>query len=80
MTTCTDRLNQVYVRLSTILQRPEVFGLGADMPQPLEDALEAVMTILGHAIEEKEQPAFEQDLEEELSQDADQFASTACQP
>lgn len=80
MTTCSARLNEVYVRLSTILQRPEVFGLGADIPQPLADALEAMMTTLGQAIEEKEQPVSEQDLEEELSQDADQFASTACRP
>jgi hypothetical protein len=36
------------------------------------------MGILGNAIDEEEQLLPEQDLEEELHQDADQVASTAC--
>lgn len=76
MTARTDRLNEVYVRLSTILQRPEVFGLDANVPQPLTDALQGIMRTLGQAIEQEKQTVVYDDLEQELSQDADLSVST----
>ena len=72
MTPATTGLSEVYLRLASIVQRPEAFGLGASAPQPLTDTLEAMMQTLGQVIDEKEQPIPEEDLEKELSQDADQ--------
>jgi hypothetical protein len=78
MTPCADQMRQVYARVASILQRPEVFGLGPSAPQPLADALEGVMGTLGQAIDQEEQPIPEEGLEEELHQDADEIVSTAC--
>ena len=50
------RLSEVYLRLASIVQRPEAFGLGASAPKPLTDTLEAMMQTLGQVIDEKEQP------------------------
>ena len=56
MTPATTGLSEVYLRLASIVQRPEAFGLGASAPQPLTDTLEAMMQTLGQVIDEKEQP------------------------
>ena len=78
MTLCADHMSQAYTRLASILRRPEVFGLGPDVPQPLENALEGIMRTLGQAIAEEGQSIPQDDLEEELHQDADEVVSTAC--
>jgi hypothetical protein len=78
MTLSTNYLNEAYARLACILQRPEIFGLGATVPQPLANALEGAMGSLGRAIDEEDQAIPEETLEEELHQDADQFVATAC--
>jgi hypothetical protein len=74
MTPAANYVNGVYARLASILQRPEVFGLGPEVPQPLADALEGMMQTLGQAFDE-DSATSQDDLEDELSQDADRVAS-----
>ena len=62
----------VYGRLAAILRRPEAFGLGPTIPQPLADALEEMLETLGEVMEEEDYQTSEDRLEQELSQDADQ--------
>lgn len=69
MTPSADELQQIYVKLAQILQRPEAFGLGPTVPQPLADSLQAILGMLGQAVEEEKNP--EEDLASELAQDAD---------
>jgi hypothetical protein len=69
MTPIAEELQQVYEKLAQILQRPEAFGLGPTVPQPLADSLQATLGTLGRAVEEEKCP--EEDLAAELSQDAD---------
>jgi hypothetical protein len=71
MTDKAAELQQVYSCLAQILHRPQVFGLGLSVPQPLADSLEAMLGTLGRAMEEEETPG--EDLAAELSQDADQL-------
>jgi hypothetical protein len=70
------RVNDVYDRLGSILKRPDAFGLGAIIPQPLADAIEDMLRTLGQVNVQREEPIVEENLEEELSQDADRFAGT----
>lgn len=77
MTPAANYVHEVYARLGSILQRPESFGLGPDVPQPLAEALEGMMRSLGQALDEELVPS-KDDLEEELSQDADRVVCSAC--
>lgn len=83
MTPRVEELQQVYAKLGQILQRPEAFGLGPNVPQPLADSLQAALGTLGRAVEEEKNPQ-EEDLAAELSQDADRLVSSrqkvACTP
>ena len=73
MTVAISRVNDVYSRLASILHRPEAFGLGATAPPALTKAIEGMLRTLGNAMVENEELDSEGDLEQELSQDADQF-------
>ncbi len=64
-----DHVYQVSARLASILERPEVFGLGPSVPQPLANALKGMIRTLGEATDEQDDPIPEDDLERELSQD-----------
>jgi hypothetical protein len=75
MKVAVNRLHDVYGKLASILHRPEVFGLGESVPQPLALALEGTLQTLGQIIFEEEEPSAEEDLEQELSQDADYSVS-----
>jgi hypothetical protein len=74
MTINMQRVNEVYDRLALILKRPATFGLGATVPQPLAETIERLLLTLGQINVAQEEPVAEENLEEELSQDADRFA------
>ncbi|HEV2274205.1 MAG TPA: hypothetical protein VGR96_08570 [Acidobacteriaceae bacterium] len=69
------QIQEVYKELGQIIDRPQAFGLGSKVPQPLADRLESMRRMLQEAMREKEEPARNGDLEMELAQDADRNSS-----
>jgi hypothetical protein len=54
-----------------VLDSPQAFGLGHSIPQPLADSLQAMRMRLGQALQKEDYETTPDDLEAELSQDAD---------
>lgn len=47
------KLQKIYAKLGRVLQSPQSFGLGPDVPSPLAMCLEASLKTLGEAIDEE---------------------------
>lgn len=47
------KLQKIYAKLGRVLQSPQSFGLGPDVPQPLAMCLEASLRTLGEVIDEE---------------------------
>lgn len=71
--TTADRLTEVYCALGSVLNDPEMFGLGQRAPEPLVDVLTASRRKLMEELLEQRRWRDGEDvsLEAELSQDAD---------
>ena len=69
-----SHIQDVYAELGQVLNRPETFGLGRHVPQPLADRLESMRRMLKQALREQESLSADVDLAAELSQDADRDA------
>jgi len=67
------KLQNVFTKLDEILVSPQSFGLRQSLPQPLRDSLCAMRETLGQALNEQQNERIPDDLEAELSQDADSF-------
>jgi hypothetical protein len=65
------KLQNVFMKLDEILASPQAFGLRQRLPQPLHDSLRAMRDTLGQALKEQQGEGVPDDLEAELSQDAD---------
>lgn len=66
------QIQEVHAELGRLLDNPESFGLGPQVPQPMADRLKRMRGMLEQAMREEEcPPADEEDLTEELSQDTD---------
>jgi len=72
------QLREVYAELGQILDRPQAFGLGQCVPQPLADRLESVRRMLQEAAKEEGPVYPDDDLVLELSQDADRNYFGEC--
>ena len=70
MESLTSRVNQVYIELGTVLDKPESFGLGRRVPKPLLHALTAMREKLKEEMVELKRWKPD-DLPAELSQDTD---------
>lgn len=70
-----DQLNEVYSTLNKILNSPQVFDL-EDVPQSLANSLQAMRRSLEQALKELQYEGSADNLEAELSQDADSPYST----
>jgi len=68
MTTPAARIKEVYLSLGTVLDRPESFGLGKNVPEPL---LTALTTMREQLKDELMELRGNDDLSAELSQDTD---------
>jgi len=51
MSSKVERLQGIYTQLGRVLQSPQSFGLGPDVPQPLAMCLEATLKGLGGIID-----------------------------
>ena len=65
------QIQEVYSELGQVLDRPQAFGLGKHVPQPLGDRLESMRRMLQEAGREQGPVSPDDDLAGELSQDAD---------
>ena len=64
------QIREVYEELGQVLNQPEAFGLGSQVPHKLAAKLESTRRMLRQAIREQQMPP-DEDLEIELAQDAD---------
>ena len=64
-------IREVYTELGQVLDSPQAFGLGQYVPQPLADRLESMRRMLEEAGREQGPVSPDDDLANELSQDAD---------
>lgn len=65
------QIRKVYTELGQVLDSPQAFGLGQYVPQPLADRLESMRRMLEEAGANKTPVSSDDDLANELSQDAD---------
>ncbi len=72
MTSITEsQLQEIYNTLGEVLACPGKFGLGGSVPKPLAASLQAMRQTLKRALKEGQEETAAEDLEAELSQDAD---------
>jgi len=72
MTSVTEgQLQEIYNTLGEMLACPGNFGLGRGVPPPLAASLQAMRQTLKQALKERPEETAAEDLEAELSQDAD---------
>jgi hypothetical protein len=72
MTSVTkNQLQEIYNALGEVLACPGKFGLGESVPQSLAASLRAMRQTLQQALKERQEETAAEDLEAELSQDAD---------
>lgn len=71
MMRAASQLEEVYEKLGEVLDKPQAFGLAQNIPQPLADLLRATRQTLGQVMEQESNETGPDDLEAELSQDAD---------
>ena len=76
MASAACQLQEVYAKLGEVLDCPYAFGLGDTVPQPLAEALYAMRQTLGVTLNAHQEETCPDDLEAELSQDADRFCHT----
>ena len=75
--TYVEGIQEVRVDLEAVLRKPQEFGLGPQLPQPLAAALKTALGKLGRIVCDMERRPPDGDLEAELSQDADQPSYSA---
>lgn len=73
-------IQEVYAKLGDVLDNPRAFGLGNTVPGPLAESLRAMRQKLGAVLKEQEEETGSDDLEAELSQDADRFCHANAWP
>jgi hypothetical protein len=72
------QLQEVYTELGQVLDSPQAFGLGKQVPQPLADRLKSIRLMLREAARERVFVSPDDDLAGELSQDADRKYFERC--
>lgn len=71
MASTACQLQEVYAKLGEVLNNPYAFGLGDSVPRPLAEFLCAIRQTLALILKAQQEETVPDDLEAELSQDAD---------
>ena len=80
MASTASQIQEVYAQLDEVLDNPWAFGLDNGVPRPLAECLCAMRQKLGLIMGEELEVGSIDDLEQELSQDADRFCHANAWP